>query len=302
MSREIGHGDVRHRTQQLLEGPLKHVRSAALAAALIPLASVVATPAAAQGLCPPSSSGGMAGMTIGDFVWNDSNQNGVQDNGEAPLAGAIVTVSSAQLGSFTQVTGSNGIFSFSDMCPDTYTVSVMGPTGMLPSPAGQGTSTSLDSDGMDDGHGYSTVLVALTESSYEAATDIDFGFFVPTVSSPGTGTPGYWKNHPEAWPQPTITVGGVSYTVAQAISWMNAVGGDKTITMFGSLVSATLNVLIGNDSSCVASTIAEADAWMSTRPVGSKVKASSVAWKLGEPLHRLMDNYNNGMLCAPHRD
>ena len=21
-----------------------------------------------------------------------------------------------------------------------------------------------------------------------------------------------------------------------------------------------------------------------------------------EPLHRQMDNYNNGMLCAPHRD
>ena len=37
-------------------------------------------------------------------------------------------------------------------------------------------------------------------------------------------------------------------------------------------------------------------------PVGSKVAASSYAWKVGEPLHRLMDNYNNGMLCAPHRD
>ena len=25
-------------------------------------------------------------------------------------------------------------------------------------------------------------------------------------------------------------------------------------------------------------------------------------WKVGEPLHRQLDNYNNGMLCAPHRD
>ena len=32
------------------------------------------------------------------------------------------------------------------------------------------------------------------------------------------------------------------------------------------------------------------------------VHAASYAWKVGEPLHRLMDNYNNGMLCAPHRD
>ena len=33
-------------------------------------------------------------------------------------------------------------------------------------------------------------------------------------------------------------------------------------------------------------------------PVGSGVHAASFAWKVGEPLHRLMDNYNNGMLCA----
>ena len=36
--------------------------------------------------------------------------------------------------------------------------------------------------------------------------------------------------------------------------------------------------------------------------VGTGVHASSFAWKIGEPLHRQMDNYNNGMLCAPHRD
>src|SRR5262245_49481437 len=77
----------------------------------------------------------------------------------------------------------------------------------------------------------------------------------------------------------------------------------RTTTMFSSLVSAKLNVLIGNDSSCVASTIAAADAWMTQYgPVGNHVEAASLAWKVGEPLHRLMDNYNNGMLCAPHRD
>jgi len=66
-------------------------------------------------------------------------------------------------------------------------------------------------------------------------------------------------------------------------------------------------VLVGNDSSCVKSTIAAADIWMTKPPtgygpVGSGVEASSLAWKIGEPLHRLMDNYNNGMLCAPHRN
>ena len=51
--------------------------------------------------------------------------------------------------------------------------------------------------------------------------------------------------------------------------------------------------------------MAAAQTWMATfGPVGntSSVAASSYAWKVGEPLHRQMDNYNNGMLCAPHRE
>ena len=36
-------------------------------------------------------------------------------------------------------------------------------------------------------------------------------------------------------------------------------------------------------------------------PVGSNVAASDPAWQIGEPLHKLMDAYNNGLSCAPHR-
>ena len=41
---------------------------------------------------------------------------------------------------------------------------------------------------------------------------------------------------------------------------------------------------------------------MASYPVGSNVKGSSLAWKNGEPLAVQLDRYNNGMLCAPHRD
>ena len=120
----------------------------------------------------------------------------------------------------------------------------------------------------------------------------------------GTGTPGYWKNHPEAWPVSSITIGGVSYTKAKAINWLNTADrGDKTVTMFRHLLSAKLNVLNGTDSSCIASTISAADAWMQTHgPVGSGVAASSAAWQQGSSLATKLDNYNNGLLCAPHRD
>jgi hypothetical protein len=36
-------------------------------------------------------------------------------------------------------------------------------------------------------------------------------------------------------------------------------------------------------------------------PVGKNVAASSPAWTIGDPLHVLLDSYNNGLLCAPHR-
>ncbi|HET9551535.1 MAG TPA: hypothetical protein VFP50_01070 [Anaeromyxobacteraceae bacterium] len=121
--------------------------------------------------------------------------------------------------------------------------------------------------------------------------------------SPGTGTPGYWKNHPEAWPVASITIGGVAYTREAAIAFMQTpVVNDKTFTMFAALVSAKLNVMIGNDASCIAATITAADNWMTLNgPVGSGVRAASAAWGLGEPLYLQLNAYNNGLLCAPHR-
>jgi hypothetical protein len=148
---------------------------------------------------------------------------------------------------------------------------------------------------LTNGQSAATVVVAFFGKS------ANFGFFQNSAANPGTATIGYWKNHPEAWPVPTITVGGNTYTVAQAISWFNKVGKDKTTMMFAQLVAARLSVIIGNDSSCVAPTIAAANAWLVTYPVGSNVAGGSNAWSVGQPLEQTLDAYNNGLLCAPHR-
>jgi hypothetical protein len=278
--------DLRRRTEQLLEGPLKHVKAAALAAALLPLASVAATPASAQTPCP---SGGVCGI-----VFNDENKNGVQDVGETGIADALVVICQLCDGSDTAeiYTGPEGAYSlFLD--PGSTTIGVKIPTGTQASPTDVGGDDTYDSDGVPNGNGYS---VAINPGD---GTSSDFGFFKPAVSGPGTGTPGYWKNHPDAWPVATITVGGVTYTKAQAIAWLSKVGKDKTATMFSSLVPAMLNVLVGNDGSCVSETIEAANDWMADfGPVGSNVPASSAAWSLGEPLHITLDNYNNRVHTA----
>jgi hypothetical protein len=136
--------------------------------------------------------------------------------------------------------------------------------------------------------------------------------FEPPTYCPGTGTPGYWMNHPEAWPADydSIIIGGLSYTKQQAIDLMKmSVAGDKTYTMFAALVAARLNAGIGCPTVCpgginIGATIAAADAWMWLYPVGSGVEAGgkNSPWRTGEPLYFLLDQYNNGLLCVPHRD
>jgi hypothetical protein len=281
-------------TKQLLDGPLKHIRVAALAAVLVPLASVLAAPASAQ-TC--AASGGVCVVT--GTVFNDTNQNGFQDAGEPGIEDAQVTICQLCNGSdnVQTQTGPDGSYSI-NVGDGTYAVEVLIPTGFQVSPTVVGGSA-----GVPDGHGFSTATGVFPN------TPTSFGFFSAAALNPGTGTPGYWKNHPDAWPVSTITVGvvngvgGVTYTKAQAIMWLGKVGKDKTTTMFSSLVPAILNGLIGNDTSCVSDAIKAGHAWMAAYgPVGSGVAGGSYAWSVGEPTHQTLDAYNNGLLCAPHRN
>jgi hypothetical protein len=293
MSQQACQIDVRQKTQQLLQGPLKHVRAAALAAALMPLAVV-----AAGSVEPQACSS--AGTAVCGIVWYDTNENGIRDEGEPLMADAVVTLSGPGLDPVSTSTNESGVYEF--VVPaGTYEIAVQIPPGTQTSPSNVGSTDTEDSDGVPDGFGNSVAPVTLTSTVFYTS-NTDFGFSVTPVVQPGTGTPGYWKTHPEAWPVQSITIGGILYTKAQALAFLDTPGKDKTLTMFSSLLSARLNLLVGNDGSCVASTIAAADEWMSAHPAGTGVHAASLAWKLGEPLHRLMDNYNNGMLCAPHRD
>lgn len=128
-------------------------------------------------------------------------------------------------------------------------------------------------------------------------------FDVPTdcvpIDPPGTGTPGYWKNHPEAWPTDEIELGGWLYTLDEAIDILNTpIRGDKSYSLAHALISATLNVDIGNPSSCIDDTIAEAHEWLTVNELGSNVRGNSRAWRQGgDDLLNLLDAYNNGELC-----
>lgn len=233
--------------------------------------------------------------SIGDLVWQDSDADGVYEPvaGELPIAGVTVELYDAG-GNLvaTTATDAGGLYLFEDLKGGQYFVVVA--AGNLAGGPLDGLTQTFDYDALLDNQ------TAYTLGCIEQFLAADFGYRPAT--SPGTGTPGYWKNHPEAWPVESITIGGVTYTKAEAIGIMQAKkNSDKTYDLFRALVSAKLNVGIGNESICIGDTILAADAWMAAHPVGSGVKANSAAWQQIAPAYEMLDNYNNGLLCAPHR-
>ncbi|MBK9151772.1 MAG: carboxypeptidase regulatory-like domain-containing protein [Saprospiraceae bacterium] len=88
--------------------------------------------------------------TIGDFVWDDKNANGVQDAGEPGIAGLTVTLSgTAGDGTpvnLTTVTGPNGEYSFTGLKPGSYTVTFTKPGGTIYTQPDQGGDDTKDSD------------------------------------------------------------------------------------------------------------------------------------------------------------
>jgi hypothetical protein len=256
-------------------------------------------------------------LGVGDRVWFDVNGNGVQDAGETGINGVRVTISpgyyadlldpNSFVDSMVTTTGpglfGDGYYLFRPVdCDVQYTIAVdlsTVPDGLSPTLINAGGDPQVDSDD----HSGTQVTLVNVGFDYKDLT-IDFGFkMVVPPPSVGTGTPGYWKNHPEAWPVDVITIGGVQYTKAAAINLMNSGDGDKSLTMFRSLVSAKLNLLLGTDGSCIEDDVIAADNWMSLYgPAGKGVKANSAAWRQGEPLYNQLDAYNNGLLCAVSRD
>ena len=107
--------------------------------------------------------------SIGDYVWNDLNVNGVQDAGEPPMAGVTVNLrdlAGTVIG--TTTTDANGLYNFVVPCSQTYVVETVTPAGFAPSPSLQGGDPTTDSNGSP---------TQVTIGADEHRRDVDFGFY-----------------------------------------------------------------------------------------------------------------------------
>ena len=134
---------------------------------------------------------------IGDFVWNDLNNNGIQDAGEPGINGVTVTLTDTAKDSLTTVTGlspagysympagTSGYYQFAGLCAGSYTVTIdntqSGLTGYAPTItlAGNGQNPTTDSNP-------NPAFVTLPTTAGSMADEtIDFGYYAPAPPTSG---------------------------------------------------------------------------------------------------------------------
>ncbi|MCH9670195.1 MAG: carboxypeptidase regulatory-like domain-containing protein [Gammaproteobacteria bacterium] len=115
--------------------------------------------------------------SLGDFVWEDLNANGVQDPGEPGVGGVTVNLKDAGGNVIdTTVTGANGGYNFGGLAPGTYSVQFVLPTGATFSPLDQGGNDATDSDA---DAGMNGMTATTTLASGENDPTLDAGIYFP---------------------------------------------------------------------------------------------------------------------------
>jgi hypothetical protein len=115
-----------------------------------------------------------------------------------------------------------------------------------------------------------------------------------------TYTQGYWRNHPDAWPVTSLTIGTVTYQVAELMAILdNPAQGNGLVILAHQLISVKLNIANGADPSVVQQTVTDADnmiAALIIPPIGNRYLPPGQTDNLTETL----TEYNEGTIGPGH--
>jgi len=120
--------------------------------------------------------------SIGDFVWEDKNENGIQDSGELGIPNVKVTLLDvAGVAIENKLTGTDGIYEFTNLAPGNYSVKTDVPSGYKMGQNGLGSDKSLDSDG-DPSSGITGTIKVVSGSKNKT---VDFGMVKGITATTG---------------------------------------------------------------------------------------------------------------------
>ena len=116
--------------------------------------------------------------SIGDFVWNDIDRDGLQDEGETGIGGITVELHKCDSDEvvLSQTTTDKGLYLFDDIEPGSYTIRFIVPEDKELSPSFQNIDGSIDSDIGEDGY---TPCIILAPGQINL--DVDAGLYTPEI-------------------------------------------------------------------------------------------------------------------------
>ena len=115
-----------------------------------------------------------------------------------------------------------------------------------------------------------------------------------------TYTQGYWRNHPNAWPVTSLTIGTVTYQAAELVAILdNPAQGNGLVILAHQLIAAKLNIANGADPSAVQQALTDADNMIGALvvpPIGNGYLPPVQTGDLTETL----TEYNEGTIGPGH--
>lgn len=117
--------------------------------------------------------------SIGDYAWEDTNSNGIQDQGELPLQGVTVKLLFQSTVAQTTLTDASGNYSFSNLSAGDYQIEFVLPAGYAFSPKNANSGLLPDGDSDADPAIGKTDVINLTAG--ENIYSVDAGMYIPAV-------------------------------------------------------------------------------------------------------------------------
>ena len=210
---------------------------------------------------------------IGDYVWLDTNENGIQDMGEEGVSGVLVKLldaNGAELDSM--LTDEDGYYLFDDLDPGAYSVSFELPSGYVFTTQDVG-DNAADSDAAPDGTTAGTILFpGITDRTWDAGLvrEDEDEITIEKTGGKMVGdchTIGFWKNNAQ---KIRDCKSGTQVTRTQYITWLNlvrefyldnpyknlipaAIPGDRTSE--NAALTAAFNIMSSNSNDWTSKTL-----------------------------------------------